>query len=155
MPKVLQSPRTSDTSVIIEHQSSHLNALTRRLVLLRRIGEGSMRHLFHISPQSLRSTTRSTYPPSSAIFQRVKALNQHDLIRRLTIIVIPFVRLVRLNRICLALPIRIDQWCANEVTVWNRMCVGNCQRVLEDLLDWTPDLRPLALLHGRWPECLR
>ena len=109
--------------IVIEHQSSHFNALAGVLILLFRVRKGGM--------------WRSS---RTAVIQRIITLNQRHLIGALTILIVPFVLLDGTDRERLAPPIRIYTSDSNQVVVWNRECIGNAKRVLEYRLDWTPDL---------------
>lgn len=53
---------------------------------------------------------------------------------------IPLVLFVRSHSICLASSIWINQCYRDEIRVRDGMCVSDCQRILDDLADWAPDV---------------
>ena len=76
----------------MEHQSSNLNTLPTLLILRLRVHERRMRH-----------------PPRSPVELAIIALDQHHLLRCLTIQVIPFMLLIRSHSQRLTLAIRVDE----------------------------------------------
>ena len=113
--------------ILMKHKRSNLNTLPIIPINMTRVLKRSMRH-----------------PPRPTIKLTVKALDQCHLIRSLPILEIPPVLLVRPDSIRLALTIRIDQLDSDKVGVWDRVCVCDCERIAENLLDGTPDVDDLV-----------
>lgn len=112
----------------MENQSPNLNALSRLPMLSLRIDKSRMRH-----------------PPRSPIRLRIKALNQHHLVRSLAIRIVPLMRRARFYGIQLPYAIRVDERHPDEIAVRDGVGVGDGQWVLVYGLDGSPyidDLDP-------------
>ena len=71
---------------------------------------------------------------------RIKALDKRHFINILTIEIIPLVVHVRPDRVCLSSAVRVDQSHGHEVRVRDAVRVRDGERVLEDLLDRSPNV---------------
>ena len=84
--------------ILMKHQSAHLNTLPRPLTLRLRVHKSRMRH-----------------PPRPPIQLRIKAFDQHDLLRRLAIRIVPLMLLVRANRVRLSASVGVDERHGDEI----------------------------------------
>ena len=84
------------------------------------------------------------HPPRPAIELRIKALDQHDLLRNLAISVVPLVLPVRADRIRFSATVGVDERHGDEVGVWDRKGVGDGEGVFVDGLDGPPDVDDLV-----------
>ena len=113
--------------VLVKYQRPNLNTLPR--LPLRRLGicKRGMRH-----------------PPRPPINLAIKTLDQHHLLGRLAIGVIPLVLLVRPDGQCLASAVWVDEGDGDEVGFRYRMRVRDGKGVFEDWLDGSPDIDNLV-----------
>lgn len=111
----------------MENQCSHFNTLSSRFILRFWVNKGSVRH-----------TT------GSSINLRIKAFNKSHQIRSLAIAVIPLNIRIWLDAICLTLAVRVNESDRYKVTIRDGVCICHGQWVLQDGLDWTPDVDDLV-----------
>lgn len=111
----------------MENQCSHFNTLSSRFILRFRVNKGSVR-----------------YTTSSSINLRIKALDKSHQVRSLAIAVIPLDIRIRLDAICLTLTVRVNESDRYKVAIWDGVCICHSQWVLQDGLDWTPDVDDLV-----------
>lgn len=107
----------------MEHQRSNLNTLPRLLAYRLRIYKGGMRH-----------------PPRPPVKLRIKTLDQHDLLRRLAVDIIPSVLCVGTHSQRLAPSVGIDEPDRNKVSIGHRKRVSYREWVFVDCLDGSPDV---------------
>jgi hypothetical protein len=111
----------------VEDQAADFNGLPCSLILSIRVGESSVRH-----------------SAGTAIELAVIALDQGNFLRLLSVAEVPFVLGIGLNGQCLALAVGIDQTDGHQVCLWYTVSIGDSERVLENLLDGTPDIDNLV-----------
>lgn len=118
----------------VEHQGPHLDTLPILFVKLIRVRKSSMRR-----------------PTSRNRLVRVKALDQHDLVGRLPVLVEPSMAGVGQDgERLLAFPVLQQDGSGDEVGVRDRLAISYGQRIFMDRLDWTPDLEDG--ISGRFGE---
>lgn len=111
----------------MENQSSDLNTLPRIFTLKLPIHKRAVR-----------------YSPSPPVKLRIKALDQHNLPRRLLPKVKPAMLRVRSNRKGLSNTVRINQLHGQEVLIGHRFSVRHSERILTDGFDGAPDVDDLV-----------
>ena len=84
------------------------------------------------------------HPASTPVKLRVEALDQHHLLRRLSVRIMPLVLRVRFDGVRLASAVGVDQGNSNEICVWNAMCIRDSEWILQNRLDWAPDVDDLV-----------
>jgi hypothetical protein len=110
-----------------EYQSTNLDALPRVLVFFSWVNK-----------------CRMWYPSRDAsIVNGIKALDQSNFIRSLSILEEPFMCRIGLHSICFTFTVWINQCGADKVAVWDRVCGCNAEGIFVDCLDWTPDVDEL------------
>lgn len=107
----------------MENQSADLNTLSCGMPLRIRVHERSM-----------------GYTPGAAILLGIEALDESHHVRCLAISKIPLVSRIGLDRVRLALAIRIYQLGANKIAIGDGMSVCDGQGTLIDRLNGTPDV---------------
>jgi hypothetical protein len=80
-------------------------------------------------------------PPCATIIQRIVTLDKKRLIRPLSILEVPSMIRIWLNRVCLAFTVRINERSWNKVALWHGMGIRNGEWIFEDGLDGAPDLQ--------------
>jgi hypothetical protein len=120
----------------MKHQAPHLDTLPRVPIRMFRILKCSVGH-----------------PPRPSIQLAIIALNQHHLLRRLPILVIPRMLLIRSHAQRLTPSIRVDETDGYKVAFRNGAGVSYSEGVLVDGLDGTPDIDDLVAV-GEKVFCL-
>lgn len=110
----------------MEDQCPHFNTLPWLFV-----------HSIWVSKRSVRNSAGPT------IRLGVKALDQGDQIGSLAVAIVPFNIRVGLNRVRLALAIRVDKLDAHKVTIRKRMSISDGQWVFQNRLDRPPNIDDL------------
>lgn len=109
--------------VLPEDDGANFNTLTAIVLSMRRIHKGAMGD-----------------PPCSAVLLAVVALDESDFIDVLAVQEIPLVSIGMLDAQSFSLSVRIDEADGDQFGVGDRVGIRHAERILQDLLDGTPDV---------------